>query len=348
MMEKLRADSGSNVELIAEVGQAHEGSLGMAHAYIDALADTGVDTVKWQIHIAEAESSPEEPFRVKFSKQDATRMDYWRRMEFTMDQWREIKSHCESVGVQFLASPFSQAAVDLLEEIGVSRYKIGSGEVLNFLMLEKIGRIGKPVLLSSGMSSLEELDEAVHFIQKHNNPLSLFQCTTAYPTAPSQYGTNVIGILKERYSGIPIGFSDHSGDIYAGLMAATLGAELLEFHVVFDKKMFGPDVRASLTIPQVKQLVEGVRAIEIALSHPIDKTDNSAFAGLKSIFEKSLAVSRDLPAGHVLQLEDLEAKKPARMGIPAHNFERVIGRKLNTSKAKFSFLKEGDVEEGVS
>ena len=118
--------------IIAEIAQAHDGSLGTAHAYIDALAATGVDAIKFQTHIAEAESSIHEPFRVKFSKQDATRMAYWKRMEFTIEQWHGIKAHCDEVGLEFISSPFSNAAVDLLERVGVQRYKIGSGEVSNF------------------------------------------------------------------------------------------------------------------------------------------------------------------------------------------------------------------------
>ena len=123
--------------IIAEIAQAHDGSLGMAHAYVDAVAKTGCHAIKFQTHISEAESSIHEPFRVKFSKQDATRMDYWKRMEFTLDQWKEIKQHCDEVGLEFMSSPFSNAAVDLLEKVGVLRYKIGSGEVNNFVLLEK-------------------------------------------------------------------------------------------------------------------------------------------------------------------------------------------------------------------
>src|SRR5690606_28216777 len=134
--------------IIAEIGQAHEGSLGIAHSYIDALSKTGVDAVKFQVHIAEAESSEFEPFRIKFSTQDKTRFDYWKRMEFSLEQWQELKSHCEEAGVEFMVSTFSYAAVDLLDRLEVKRYKIGSGEVGNFLMLEKIAETGKPVILS--------------------------------------------------------------------------------------------------------------------------------------------------------------------------------------------------------
>ncbi len=147
----------TDVFIIAEIAQAHDGSLGIAHSFIDALKDTGVDAVKFQVHIAEAESSIYEPFRVKFSYEDATRYDYWKRMEFEPYQWSGLKKHCEECGLEFMASVFSNAAVDLLEKLGVKRYKIGSGEVSNLLLLDKIAYTGKPVILSSGMSSYEEL-----------------------------------------------------------------------------------------------------------------------------------------------------------------------------------------------
>ena len=292
---------------IAEIAQAHEGSLGILHSYIDALAQSGVDAVKFQTHIAHAESSEYEPFRVKFSYEDATRYDYWKRMEFTPPQWREIKTHCDEAGVDFISSPFSNAAVDLLEDVGVQAYKIGSGEVNNLLMLEKIARTGKPVILSSGMSSFAELDETVAFLRDRNVDFSILQCTTAYPTEPEEWGLNVIGELKERYD-VPVGFSDHSGDIFACLAAAACGAEILEFHAVFDRRMFGPDAKASLTIDEIARLVEGTRQIATAHAHPVDKNDNRRFGELKSIFEKSLAVNKDLPAGHILTFDDLEAK----------------------------------------
>ncbi|GJM33440.1 MAG: N-acetylneuraminate synthase [Saprospiraceae bacterium] len=330
--------------IIAEIGQAHDGSLGTAHAYIDAVASTGVDAIKFQTHIAEAESSEFEPFRIKFSLQDSTRIDYWKRMEFTLEQWKGLKKHCEEVGLEFISSPFSNAAVDLLENIGVQRYKIGSGEVNNWLMLKKIARTQKPIILSSGMSSFEELDQTVNFLKPFGNSLSILQCTTAYPTLPQQWGLNVIADLKQRYR-LPIGFSDHSGNIPACLAAAALGADLFEFHVVFDKRQFGPDTAASITIDQTKELVQGICAIQTALQHPIDKTDNSAFGSLKNIFEKSLAVNKSLPLGHVLGFNDLEAKKPSGKGMPANRFEKVIGKALNKDLQKWSFLNESDIDE---
>ena len=330
-------------EIIAEIGQAHDGSIGILHSLIEAIAPTGVDAIKFQAHIAEAESSPQEPFRIKFSPTDATRQDYWRRMELTLEQWRQVKTLCESRGVEFLASPFSCAAVDLLEELGVVRYKIGSGEVRNYLMLEKIATSAKPILLSSGMSSYAEIGDALQRLSSRGSPVTLMQCTTQYPTTPEALGLNVIDELRSRF-GVPVGFSDHSGDIFAGLAAVSLGAEVVEVHVTFDKRMFGPDAASSLTITQLDQLVAGVRYIDTALGAPIDKDRIQRFDALRNMFDKSLAVSRDMAAGERIAESDLESKKPAGCGIAAKDYRTVLGCKLAVAKKCFEFLNEDDLE----
>jgi len=328
--------------IIAEIGQAHEGSLGILHSYIDAIAQTGVDAVKFQMHIAEAESSEQEPFRVKFSLEDKTRFDYWKRMGFSLEQWKGIKQHCDELGLDFICSPFSNLAVDWLEEIGIEQYKIGSGEVNNFLILEKISNTGKPVILSSGMSSYEELNKTVAFLKERNVDFSILQCTTAYPTQPEQYGLNVIQELKNRYN-VSVGFSDHSAKIETCIAATALGASILEFHVVFDRQVFGPDSKSSLTISETKDLVIAVRNIGSALSNPIDKNDNDVFSPLKQIFEKSLAVNKDLFKKHILTFDDLESKKPKGFGIDASQFQQIIGKALNKDLKKWDFLNENDL-----
>lgn len=333
----------SKVFIIAEIAQAHEGSLGIAHSYIDVLADCGVDAVKFQTHIAEAESSEFESFRVKFSYEDETRFDYWKRMEFTKEQWLGLKEHCDKKGVEFISSPFSCAAVDLLQEIGVKRYKIGSGEMTNFLMLKKIANTGKPVILSSGMSNYKELEECIAFLKPFGNEVSLLQCTTAYPTKPEQWGLSEISELKSRFS-IPVGYSDHSSDITAGIAAVSLGAEILEFHVTFHKSMFGPDAKASLNIEETKQLVQSVRALEIAFNTENSKEDMSHFSVLKNLFGKSLAINKNLLKGHIISFEDLESKKPRDKGISAKEFQAVLGKKLLIDKNQWQFLSYSDLE----
>jgi N,N'-diacetyllegionaminate synthase len=329
--------------IIAEIAQAHEGSLGIAHSYIDALAEAGVDAIKFQTHIARAESSEHEQFRVNFSYEDRTRYDYWERMEFTAEQWAGLKQHCDDKGVEFISSPFSVAAVTLLESVGVKRYKIGSGELTNYLMLDAIARTGKPIILSSGMSDWKELDDTISFLKPYNNPLSLLQCTTAYPTKPAQWGLNVMQKMKERYQ-LPVGFSDHSADIFACLAATTLGAEILEFHAVFDHQMFGPDAKASLTIEQIRTLVIGVKQINTALNATDLKDDASSFATLKVMFGKSLAVNKDVKAGELVKAEDLESKKPGDRGISAKFFGDIIGKKWIRNLEAHTFISQKDLE----
>ena len=331
-------------ELIAEVGQAHDGSLGILHSYIDAIATTGVQTIKFQVHIAEAESSIHEPFRINFSYEDKTRFDYWKRVEFSLDQWAGIKNHCEEVGLEFLASPFSNMAVDLLEQLNVKRYKIGSGEVTSYLMLHKIAQTGKPIILSSGMSPFDELDKAIKFIEPYGNEMAILQCTTNYPTSAKKVGLNVISELKEKYPKHKVGLSEHTGQIFAGLAATTLGAEILEFHVVFDRMMFGPDSNSSLTIAEVTTLSMGVKFINDSLNHPIDKTENSEYGTLKTMFEKSLSVNKNLQIGDTIRIDDLETKKPAGFGINASEYKSIIGKKLIRNIQKNDFINYIDLQ----
>ncbi len=332
------------IYLIAEIGQAHEGSLGMLHAYIEAISKTGVDAIKFQTHVASAESSIHEPFRVKFSKQDKTRYEYWERMSFSQEQWNGIGAHCKEVGLDFISSPFSNAAVDILEKAGVQKYKVGSGEVNNFLLLEKIAKTHKPVILSSGMSSWEELKESVDFLKSKDVDYSILQCTTNYPTQPQEWGLNMIQEFK-AYFNVKTGYSDHSGSITSAISAMSLGVDILEFHVVFHKDMFGPDVSSSLTLEEVQEVVKARNEIQIALSHPVDKSNNSKYESLKTIFEKSLAVNKDLEKGHIIRFEDLEAKKPKNFGIDAKKFQSVIGKKLKMNKEQWDFLKQEDLYE---
>ncbi|MBF0215779.1 MAG: N-acetylneuraminate synthase family protein [Candidatus Omnitrophica bacterium] len=325
--------------IIAEIAQAHDGSLGILHSYIDALAGTGVDMVKFQTHIAEKESSEYEVFRVPFSYADKTRYDYWKRMSFSPDQWAGIKKHCEEKGMEFLSSPFSVSAVKMLEGLGVKRYKIASGETGNFLMLDYVKRTGKEIWLSTGMSSFGDISRTVEFIGYPPEKLALFQCSTAYPVKAEMVGLNVIPEMKKRF-GLRTGLSDHSGEVYPSLAAVSLGADLIECHAVFDKDMFGPDSKASLTIGQFRELVKGIRFIERMMANPVDKDDSSVYSELKSMFGKSLSVNRDMKKGERVRLADLDDRKPGGRGIPSGDTMKVIGRTVSKDIKKDSFLKE--------
>ncbi|TXL77065.1 N-acetylneuraminate synthase [Vineibacter terrae] len=329
--------------IIGEVAQAHDGSLGQAHAFIDAIADAGADAVKFQTHIASAESTPGEPWRKKFSPQDDTRYDYWKRMEFTEPQWHALKKHATERGLLFLSSPFSPQAVELLKRVGVAGWKVASGEVSNLDLIDAMAATGQPVMLSSGMSGMAELDEAVAVVKKRGAPLAVMQCSTMYPTSPEAVGLNVMAAFRERY-GCAVGLSDHSAKIFPGLAAATLGAEVFELHVALSRHMFGPDTIASVTPEELKQLVEGVRFIERMRAAPIDK-DQSArdLAAMRGIFTKSVVAVGDLAAGTVLEAQVLAAKKPGT-GIPAKELKGLVGRRLKRAVKHDTPLSWDDLE----
>ena len=313
--------------IIGEVGLSHDGSLGLAHAFIDEVARGGADAVKFQTHIAAAESTPAEPFRVKFSRQDASRYEYWKRIEFTEAQWKELADHAREKGLIFLSSPFSREAVDLLVRVGMAMWKVGSGEVSTVPMLDAMIATGKPILLSSGMSDLAELDKAVDRVRRANVPLAVLQCTTAYPCPPERIGLNMVPFFRERY-GCFVGLSDHSGTIYPGIAAATFGAEVVEVHVTMSRGMFGPDVPASVTMEELRQLVDGIRFVEKMRANPVDKDAIARdMAPLRAIFNKSVVARERLAAGTVLTEAHLAMKKPGT-GIPAERLPEILGRVL--------------------
>lgn len=335
--------SEGNCLIIGEVSQTHDGSLGQAHAFIDAIANAGADAVKFQTHIAAAESTRSEPWRVKFSKQDATRYEYWERMEFTKEQWKGLKEHAEERGLLFISTPFSNESFELLNEIGMKVWKIASGEVNNAPLLECMIETGNPIILSSGMSDWDELGEAVRQIQQAGNPLAVLQCTSAYPCPPEKIGLNMLEVLRNNYQ-CPVGLSDHSGQIFAGLAAATLGAEVLEIHITLSREMFGPDVPASITTRELKQFVEGVRAIEKMQTNPVSKEDIAAeLAPLRKIFTKSIYAGESIPAGTILSTKNLKLKKPGN-GIPASKMPDLIGKRINRSLEVDELILSEDIE----
>ncbi len=328
--------------IVGEVAQAHDGSLGAAHAFVDAIADAGAGAVKFQTHIAEAESTPAEPWRVPFSRQDATRYDYWKRMEFSEEQWQGLAGHARERGLAFLSSPFSLEAVELLARVGVAAWKVASGEVTNPALFERIASTGLPVFLSTGMSTMAEIDRAVERVRNAGLELTVLQCTSMYPTPPDRLGLNLIPLFRERY-GCGVGLSDHSGTIFAGLAAAALGIDVLEVHVAMSRRAFGPDVPSSLTPEELRTLVEGVRFVEGARANPVDKDAVAReLEPVRATFTKSVVVRTELPADTVLERGHLAMKKPGT-GIPASRIDEVVGRRLARPVEADHVLVEADL-----
>ena len=311
--------------IIAEIGNTHEGSVGLAKQFIKAAADCGVDAVKFQTHIFEAESLPSAPNPSYFK--DETRKEYFERTAFTIEQYKVLKDYAENeCKVDFFSSPFSLEAVDFLMEVGVSTFKIPSGEVSNIPLLEHVAKTGKKVILSSGMSSWEELDRAVA-VFKDKEKLTILQCTSEYPCKPENAGLNVMLEIKERYQ-CKVGFSDHTLGIGVPLTAVVLGASLVEKHFTLSKLMYGSDAKNSTEPGEFKHMVDNIRAAELAISSKIDKNEIVKELGeMKFVFEKSIVSARELKAGHVISEEDLVYKKPGD-GIPAKDYKNVIGKKV--------------------
>ena len=270
-------------------------------------------------------------------------MDYWKRMEFSEAQWSSLREHARKRELLFISSPFSLEAVELLTRIGVDSWKVASGEISNPDLLDAMTATGLPIMLSTGMSPTGEIDAAVERIQKSGVALAVMQCTSIYPCPPELVGVNLIPLFRERY-GCAVGLSDHSATIYPGLAAATLGIEVLEVHLTLSREMFGPDVIASITPGEMRQLVDGIRFIERMRANPADKDSlPESVTSLRGIFMKSVVARDDLPAGTVLCEEHLATKKPGS-GIPAGELPSLVGRRLRRAVDRDNLLSPDDLE----
>ena len=318
----------NDIYIIAEIGNTHEGSLGLAKQFIKVAAECGVDAVKMQTHIFEAESLPCAPNPPYFK--DETREEYFERTSFTLEQWKELKRYTENdLKIDFFSSPFSLEAVDLLEKIGMNIYKIASGEVNNIPLLEKIAKTKKSVLLSSGMSSWSEIDEAVHILQLNGcEDLTVLQCTSEYPCPPEQSGLNVLDELKLRYKNIKIGYSDHTMGVAIPFAAVVKGATVIEKHFTLSQKMYGSDAMNSIEPKDFKRLVDEIRQIQIALSHNVDKDQKvRSLKDMKKTFEKSIVSRRSIKRLEIISEQDLAFKKPGD-GIPARDYNKILGKRM--------------------
>jgi N,N'-diacetyllegionaminate synthase len=330
--------------IIAEIGNTHEGSLGLAKQFIKVAAETGIDAVKMQTHIFEAESLEDAPNPPYFKNE--SRKEYFERTAFTVEQWRELKRYSEEeLKIDFFSSPFSLEAVDMLEDIGVDTYKIASGEVSNVPLLEKVAKTGKRVLLSSGMSSWAELDEAVEILQSNGcKDLVVLQCTSEYPCPAKESGLNIIDKLKERYKDITIGYSDHTLGVAIPLAAVIKGANVIEKHFTLSQNMYGSDAMNSTEPAEFKRLVDEIRQVEKAMSHKVNKDEKvKSLSNMKMTFEKSIVSKTPLNKLDTISLEHLAFKKPGD-GIPAREYKRILGKKLNKNVVENYKFKWRDFE----
>lgn len=342
LSDEVRLGKGERPLIIAEIAQAHDGSLGFAHSFVDLAADAGADVVKFQTHLASQESTFDETFRVPFSYEDQTRYDYWKRMEFTEEQWAGLAKHAKDRGILFSTSCFSVEAVRMMDRFDICSWKVGSGEVSSSDLLEAMIATGRPVLLSSGMSDIDTIKGVVALFQQNNTAFGIFQCTTRYPTCFEDVGLNVVDQYNDAFD-CPIGLSDHSGSIWPSVAAISRGASMVEVHLAMNKSQFGPDTSSSIDSNELAKLVEARDAIHSMLSSPVIKEKTVAdLQATKSLFGKSLALRQDLPAGAIITAADLTSKKPGT-GISPEEKDNIVGKKLVRDASANRLLRAEDL-----
>jgi len=333
----------NNINVIAEVGLAHEGSMTLAMSYIDAISAAGADAVKFQTHIAESESTIFDKFRVK-SKYvtDKNRLDYWKRTSFKKHEWKRLKKYSEKKGLLFMSSPFSFEAVDILDDLKIKVWKIGSGEVNNLPLIEKIAKTKKPIFLSSGMSTYNELDKIIKVIKRYHQKIILMQCTSLYPCPPERSGLSLIKDFKKKFD-FPIGYSDHTAKVGIQLAAISLGAQVIETHVIFDKKIQTFDSSVSIDFHELKFLCEQIKEIKKAIKSKSSKINlNKDLVRNKFLFEKGIYLKVNLKKNEKIKFDYLDFKKPA-IGIKAIDYKKILNKKIKRNAKLGDPLKKKDI-----
>lgn len=326
-----------SVFIIAEVGNLHNGSFALAKRFIRKAAECGADAVKFQTHIFDAESLPDAPNPPYFKKE--SRKAYFERTAFTAGEWRALRRFAEKkCTIEFMSSVFSIEAARLMQKIGIKRYKIPSGEATNLPLLEVLAKTRKPVLLSSGMSSWKELDNAVSTLKRNGcKDLTILQSASIYPCPPEKVGLNILREARERFH-LPVGLSDHTLGFCASVAAVVLGAKVIEKHFTLSKDLYGSDAKHSLDPAQFKQFVREIRGVERMLSSRINKDEIAReLAEMKIIFEKSIVARRRIKENTMITLNLLAFKKPGD-GIRADRYKSILGKKAKADisrNAKF-------------
>lgn len=329
--------------IIAEVGQAHEGKLWKIFKYIDAISKTGVDAIKFQTHIAEEESTLDEPFRKNFNFKIKNRFEYWKSVEFSLNEWKRIKKYAEKKGLIFLTSVFSIKAARMMKKIGIKALKLGSGEFQSFDLMQEIINLKIPILVSTGVANYKEINKVNLFFKKRNAKFGIFQCTSSYPLDLSRVGVNVIDEFKKKYK-CPVGLSDHSGTIYPSIYSIAKNANILEVHVVISKKEKGPDVASSVDINELKKICKINDAIYLMRNSPVNKSIlTKDLLKIKKIFGKSIALKNDLLKGQIIKKDNILMKKPA-IGFKFDEINKVIGKTAKKNISSKRIIRRGDIE----
>jgi N,N'-diacetyllegionaminate synthase len=313
--------------IIAEAGVNHNGSIGMARQLVDQAVGAGVDAVKFQTFRAQrlvSRSAQKAQYQKRNTGGADTQFEMLERLELNADDHRTLIAYCREVGITFLSSPFDEQSADLLDELGVTAFKIPSGELTNHALLRHIALKGRPLILSTGMSTLAEVIEAVNVIMESDNrELSLLHCVTEYPAPVDEVNLRAMLTMKDAL-GLPVGYSDHTQGFEIAVAAVALGARIVEKHFTLSRDMDGPDHQASLEPTELKALVAAIRNVEQALG---DGVKIPAPCEIKNmvIARKSVVAERDIAAGERLSPENVAVKRPGD-GIQPRDLERVMGR----------------------
>jgi N,N'-diacetyllegionaminate synthase len=314
--------------IIAEAGVNHDGDLKKALALAAAAKAAGADAVKFQTFKAErlvSRAAPKAAYQVG-TTHDASQFDMIRRLELDEAAHHAIAAECVKLGITFLSTPFDEGSADLLERLDVPLFKVPSGEITNKPLIEHVARKKRPVILSTGMSTIEDVRDAVGWVRAVSSaPLTLLHCLTEYPAPADQVNLAAMATLRREFS-LPVGYSDHTLGIEVSVAAAALGAEVLEKHLTLDSKAPGPDHAASLEPTAFTELVRCVRSVQSAIGDGVKRVAPCE-QGNRDVARRSVVAARALPGGHVLSREDISFKRPGH-GIAPAEAERVIGRSL--------------------
>ncbi len=324
-----------NVFIIAEAGVNHNGSLELALRLVDAAKASGADAVKFQTFRADllaTRSAHKAPYQERTTAEVESQFEMLERLQLDAAAHRRLIDHCRQVGIQFLSSPFDVQSADLLATMDVPLYKVPSGEITNLPFLEHLARKGRPLILSTGMSTLGEVEEAVHVLQDAGaTQLTLLHCVTEYPAPYAEVNLRAMQTLKLAF-GLPVGYSDHTLGIEIAVAAVALGAEVIEKHFTLDRSLPGPDHSASLEPDELRAMVAAIRHVEAALGTGIKNPAPCELPNL-SVARKSVVAARSLPTGHLLVTGDLDIKRPGN-GLAPKLLPTLIGRTLRTGVAK--------------
>lgn len=323
----------NKIYIIAEIGMTHDGSFGLASKLTESAIKSGANVIKYQWHIAEEETTVDAPSPPYFKNE--TRFSYFKRTEFSIEKFKSLVKQCIDASVIPCVSVFSIESLQRAIKAGFKIIKIPSGEVTNIPLLREVALKEIPVIISSGMSNWEELDNAINIFKNSN--LCVLQCTSMYPTPPEKVGLNILLELKKRYD-IPYGLSDHTLSGATSISAVTLGAQVIEKHFTISKKLYGPDARFSLEPEEFKKLVEDINYVKKALTNNVDKNNLDSYKEMKLIFQKSIFSNNFIKKGEKFDLNNLAFKKPGS-GIPASEIDDIIGKISSKDIEKGTMIK---------